>query len=185
MCAVTRLWVTLPTCTTKWCKAGSTTTDASTGPGCIHFSDSMNEYLVRWAKRKYKRLHGHDRRTRAVAGQSRETRGPKLFAHWRLGVRPDGWTMGAVCRLEVHVRFVGGPAQWIRLLWVWSALMMGGQQGAGEQRVRDPQLVRSSFCCVIAQPSASCVGNGFGNETRRNGRDGVECGVMAWTVEKS
>jgi hypothetical protein len=28
-------------------------------------------------------------------------------------------------------------------------------------------------------------GNGFGNETRRNGRDGVEYGVMAWTVEKS
>src|SRR6478735_2097440 len=80
----------------------------------------------------------------------------------------------------------GRASAWIRLLWVWSALMMGGQQGAGEchrQRVRDPQLVRSSFCCVIAQPSASCVGNGFGNETRRNGRDGVECGVMAWTVE--
>ena len=28
-------------------------------------------------------------------------------------------------------------------------------------------------------------GNGFGNKTRRNGRDGVECGVTAWTVEKS
>jgi hypothetical protein len=30
--------------------------------------------------------------------------------------------------------------------------------------------------------------NEFGamwNETRRNGRDRVECGVMAWTVEKS
>jgi hypothetical protein len=21
---------------------------------------------------------------------------PSLFAHWRLGVKPDGWTMGAV-----------------------------------------------------------------------------------------
>ena len=29
------------------------------------------------------------------------------------------------------------------------------------------------------------AGNGFGNETRRNGRDGVERGVMAWTGEKS
>jgi RNA-directed DNA polymerase len=32
----------------------------------------INAYLVRWAKRKYKRLRGQ----------------------WRL-VRPDGWTMGA------------------------------------------------------------------------------------------
>jgi RNA-directed DNA polymerase len=55
----------------------------------------INEYLVRWAKRKYKRLYGHDRRTRRwlVRVARRE---PKLFAHWRLGVRPDGWTMGAV-----------------------------------------------------------------------------------------
>jgi RNA-directed DNA polymerase len=55
----------------------------------------INEYLVRWAKRKYKRLHGHDRRTRRwlVRVARRE---PQLFSHWRLGVRPDGWTMGAV-----------------------------------------------------------------------------------------
>jgi len=55
----------------------------------------MNEYLVRWAKRKYKRLYGHTRRAKRwlVRVARRE---PKLFAHWRLGVRPDGWTMGAV-----------------------------------------------------------------------------------------
>jgi len=55
----------------------------------------MNEYLVRWAKRKYKRLHGHTRRAKRwlVRVARRE---PKLFAHWKLGVRPDGWTMGAV-----------------------------------------------------------------------------------------
>jgi len=54
----------------------------------------INEYLVRWAMRKYKRLRGH--RTRAVewlAGVAR--REPNLFAHWRIGVRPDGWTVGA------------------------------------------------------------------------------------------
>jgi len=54
----------------------------------------IDEYLVRWAMRKYKRLHGH--RTRAVAwlaGVAR--RDPRLFAHWRAGVRPDGWTVGA------------------------------------------------------------------------------------------
>ncbi len=55
----------------------------------------MNEYLVRWAKRKYKRLRGHNRQAkRWLARVAR--REPRLFAHWRLGVRPDGWTMGAV-----------------------------------------------------------------------------------------
>ena len=53
----------------------------------------INEYLVRWAKRKYKRLRGHSRRARRwlVRVARRE---PTLFAHWRI-VRPDGWTMGA------------------------------------------------------------------------------------------
>jgi RNA-directed DNA polymerase len=53
----------------------------------------INEYLVRWAKRKYKRLRGHSQRARRwlVRVARRE---PKLFAHWRI-VRPDGWTMGA------------------------------------------------------------------------------------------
>jgi len=55
-----------------------------------HFNDT----LVRWAMRKYKRLRRHETRARqfilAVA-----RRHPGLFAHWRWGVRPDGWTMGA------------------------------------------------------------------------------------------
>jgi RNA-directed DNA polymerase len=54
----------------------------------------INEYLVRWARRKYKRLHRHDRRARRWL-VSVARRDPKLFAHWTLGVRPDGWTMGA------------------------------------------------------------------------------------------
>ena len=54
----------------------------------------FNEYLVRWAMRKYKRLRRHY--TRAVEWlASVARREPRLFAHWRLGVRPDGWTMGA------------------------------------------------------------------------------------------
>ena len=54
----------------------------------------INEYLTRWAMRKFKRLRR--RRTRAhrwlgnVAG-----RAPNLFAHWRMGVRPYGWAGGA------------------------------------------------------------------------------------------
>jgi len=47
----------------------------------------INEYLVRWARRKYKRLKRHDRRARqflaTVAGRE-----PGLFVHWRLGLRP-------------------------------------------------------------------------------------------------
>jgi len=54
----------------------------------------LNETLVRWAVRKYKRLRRHRGRARRfIADVAR--RQPGLFAHWRFGVRPDGWTMGA------------------------------------------------------------------------------------------
>jgi hypothetical protein len=54
----------------------------------------LNEILVRWAMRKYKRLRRHKGRARRfIADVAR--RQPNLFAHWRLGMRPDGWTMGA------------------------------------------------------------------------------------------
>ena len=54
----------------------------------------LNETLVRWAMRKYKRLRRHRSRARRfIADVTR--RQPGLFAHWRFGVRPDGWTMGA------------------------------------------------------------------------------------------
>jgi RNA-directed DNA polymerase len=54
----------------------------------------FNELLVMWAMRKYKRLRRHKGRARRfIADVSR--RQPGLFAHWRWGVRPDGWTMGA------------------------------------------------------------------------------------------
>jgi RNA-directed DNA polymerase len=54
----------------------------------------LNEYLARWAERKYKRLRRHQRRARGfIAGVA--LREPGLFAHWRFGLRPDGWAMGA------------------------------------------------------------------------------------------
>jgi RNA-directed DNA polymerase len=54
----------------------------------------INDYLVRWAMWKYKRLRRHPARARAfLANVAR--REPDLFAHWRLGLRPDGWAMGA------------------------------------------------------------------------------------------
>jgi RNA-directed DNA polymerase len=55
-----------------------------------HFNDT----LVRWAMRKYKRLRRHRTRARRfIADVAR--RQPGLFAHWRWGLRPVGWTMGA------------------------------------------------------------------------------------------
>jgi RNA-directed DNA polymerase len=54
----------------------------------------LNDRLVRWAMRKYKRLRGHyTRALRWLLTVAR--REPNLFAHWRVGVRPDGWTVGA------------------------------------------------------------------------------------------
>jgi len=67
-----------------------------------HFYKSMlllvlrriNDRLVHWAMRKYKRLRGHYRRAASwLAGVAR--RSQRLFAHWRAGVLPDGWTVGA------------------------------------------------------------------------------------------
>jgi len=53
----------------------------------------INTYLVRWAKRKYKRLRGHTKRAQRWLVRIAR-RQPTLLAHWRLA-RPDGWTMGA------------------------------------------------------------------------------------------
>lgn len=54
----------------------------------------INDRLVRWAMRKYKRLRGHHgRAVRWLVDVAR--RAPRLFAHWRVGVLPDGWTVGA------------------------------------------------------------------------------------------
>ena len=48
----------------------------------------INEYLARWATRKYKRLRGHPHRARRfVATVSR--REPGLFAHWQAGAQPS------------------------------------------------------------------------------------------------
>ena len=57
-------------------------------------SDYLNQRLACWARRKYKKLRGHERQSflwlRRVA--SIET---GLFFHWQL-LRSDGWIMGAV-----------------------------------------------------------------------------------------
>jgi RNA-directed DNA polymerase len=61
----------------------------------LYFLRRLNNHLVRWATRKYhKRLRNKERRAMAWLAQI-ATRSPRLFAHWRLGARPDGWAMGA------------------------------------------------------------------------------------------
>ncbi len=64
----------------------------------------INEYLVRWAKRKYKSLQRHDRRARRwLVNVAR--REPKLFAHWRLGRAARRLDNGSRVSCEVHARF--------------------------------------------------------------------------------
>ena len=55
----------------------------------------LNEHLARWARQKYKRLRRHDGRARAFLVKVAR-RAPDLFAHWRQGLGPSGWVMGAV-----------------------------------------------------------------------------------------
>jgi RNA-directed DNA polymerase len=55
----------------------------------------INDYLVRWACRKFKRLRRREKKARELLAATAR-RYPNLFAHWRFGVKPDGWTMGAV-----------------------------------------------------------------------------------------
>jgi len=51
---------------------------------------------VRWAcRRKFKRLRRREKKARELLAATAR-RYPDLFAHWRFGVKPDGWTMGAV-----------------------------------------------------------------------------------------
>ncbi len=47
----------------------------------------INDYLVRWAMQKYKRLHRHANRARSWLHTVAE-RARALFAHWRLGLVP-------------------------------------------------------------------------------------------------
>lgn len=54
----------------------------------------LNEELVLWVRRKYKQVRRRATQARQLLVRIAK-RQPDLFAHWRYGVRPDGWTMGA------------------------------------------------------------------------------------------
>ncbi|MFD8080020.1 hypothetical protein ACFV3E_46525, partial [Streptomyces sp. NPDC059718] len=55
----------------------------------------INRMLLGWACQKYKRLRRREKRAgELLAGTAR--RYPNMFAHWRFGLKPDGWAMGAV-----------------------------------------------------------------------------------------
>ena len=55
----------------------------------------INDHLMRWAMRKYRRLRRREKRARQFLA-SVARRPPGLFVHWRFGLKPVGWTMGAV-----------------------------------------------------------------------------------------
>ncbi|MDQ5832390.1 MAG: group II intron reverse transcriptase/maturase [Actinomycetota bacterium] len=50
--------------------------------------DRINEYLVRWAMRKYKRLRRRPRAAWELVASARK-RQPELFAHWHTGAAPS------------------------------------------------------------------------------------------------
>lgn len=54
----------------------------------------INDHLTRWAMRKYKRLRRREKRAGELLARA-SRRSPQLFAHWRLGLKPVGWAMGA------------------------------------------------------------------------------------------
>jgi len=60
----------------------------------LQFLRRLNRHLTRWACRKYRRLKRRERRAMGWLAEIAR-RSPRLFAHWRLGARPDGWAMGA------------------------------------------------------------------------------------------
>jgi RNA-directed DNA polymerase len=60
----------------------------------LYFLRRLNRHLARWASRKFKRLRRRERRSMGWLAEIAQ-RSPRLFAHWRLGARPDGWAMGA------------------------------------------------------------------------------------------
>jgi RNA-directed DNA polymerase len=60
----------------------------------VYFLRRLNNHLVRWAGRKYKRLNRREQRAMARLAEIAR-RSPRLSAHWRLGARPNGWAIGA------------------------------------------------------------------------------------------
>ncbi|KJS47322.1 group II intron maturase-specific domain-containing protein [Desulfosporosinus sp. BICA1-9] len=47
----------------------------------------MNNALVQWARRKYKKLEIHKTRAENFLGNIAK-REPKLFVHWKMGIKP-------------------------------------------------------------------------------------------------
>ena len=53
----------------------------------------LNRHLLAWAAKKHKGL-GRRKARRRLAEVAHAY--PSLFAHWKAGAYPDGWTTGAV-----------------------------------------------------------------------------------------
>ena len=83
-----------PACTIRALGAGSTTT-ANSIERLRSTLQRIDGYLVRWARRKYKRLRERPKGTRDWLARVRRAN-PNLFAHWRF-VNVGGRTPEAVC----------------------------------------------------------------------------------------
>ena len=57
----------------------------------------INPFLVKWARRKYKRLRRAKGKTRRKLAEIASAF-PGMFAHWKHGAMPTGSTVGARCR---------------------------------------------------------------------------------------
>lgn len=53
----------------------------------LRFLDRINQYLMRWAMRKHKRLRRHPKVAWQLVASVRK-RQPELFAHWQAGATP-------------------------------------------------------------------------------------------------
>jgi RNA-directed DNA polymerase len=61
----------------------------------VRFLERIDQYLVRWAIQKYKRLRRHRMRSWTFP-VSIKTREPNLFAHWKFNAQTNTPMMGAV-----------------------------------------------------------------------------------------
>ena len=92
-------------------RGGSTTTGASTSSMLVRLlKTGSTKYLVRWALAGVRAAAPLSRQGAQVARcPSSDPDSPDLFAPWRFGARPDGWTMGAGMTGDRHVPVLRAP----------------------------------------------------------------------------
>ena len=92
--APTNPWKSWLRCTIRQFAAGSPTTATSIGRSCDPTLYKIDAYVVRWARRKYKRMARRPKGAKDWLARLRRA-SPRLFAHWPL-CHGNGRTSGAV-----------------------------------------------------------------------------------------